>query len=655
MRSIKLKILTAIIALVSVSLLLVGGVAIVLNYTSTVSLLEHTMAESTELASDRVSKELISYQNVATEAGSVARLSNPEISIQDKKGIIDQRASTYGFERGNILDLNGKSIFDGLDYSDREYFQESINGKSSISKPVVSKITGEFTIVISAPLWDKGIPETKVVGVVYFIPKETFLNDIMATISVSENSEAYMIDAEGDTVANRDLEKIKNNENIEKLAKSDDKYKELADFHIKMKSEQSGFGIYEIDGTKRLLAYDKVESRDGWSLAISAPIKDFMATTIKTIIITIALLIASIILSTVIAIRIANKISNPIKLCAERLTKLAEGDLKTEVPHITNKDETSILANATKKIVEELNAIIEDLDRQLSGIANGDLTLSANVNYSGDFSRLLESLEKVFDDLNSTLEQINQASEQVSVGASQMASGATALSQGTMEQASSIEELSATIIEISDKVTNNAELSKIANQLSDEASKEVLIGDKHMREMIQAMNEISETSSEIGKIIKAIEDIAFQTNILALNAAVEAARAGEAGKGFAVVADEVRNLAHKSAEAAKNTTALIEGSVEAVEKGTIIADSTASSLEIIVEKSKGVTETIEKIAEASSEQAEAVNQVSQGVDNISSVIQNNSATAEESAATSEELSAQSQTMKDLVNNFKLRQ
>jgi len=214
--------------------------------------------------------------------------------------------------------------------------------------------------------------------------------------------------------------------------------------------------------------------------------------------------------------------------------------------------------------------------------------------------------------------------------------------------------LSASITEIADEVNSNAKNSGIASQLSRDASDEVAKGNEYMQHMITAMKEISDTSNQIGNIIKAIEDIAFQTNILALNAAVEAARAGSAGKGFAVVADEVRNLASKSAEAAKNTNALIKSSIVAIEKGTKIADETGKSLVGIVDGVKKATDLIENISKASNDQATSINQVTLGVDQISAVIQTNSATAEESAATSEELSAQAQVLKSILANLKLK-
>ncbi|NCC88476.1 MAG: hypothetical protein EOM05_11555 [Clostridia bacterium] len=256
--------------------------------------------------------------------------------------------------------------------------------------------------------------------------------------------------------------------------------------------------------------------------------------------------------------------------------------------------------------------------------------------------------------LNSTLYEFNVASDQVASGSNQVASGAQALSQGATEQASSIEELSATVNEITTQIKETAENAEKAKQISIDASVATNQSQQQMEKMIAAMNEISNTSNEIGKIIKNIDDIAFQTNILALNAAVEAARAGLAGKGFAVVAEEVRNLAGKSAESAKITATLIESSLNAINNGSKIVSDTAKSLEDVVIGSKNSSEVIQSIADASIEQSQSIAQVNIGIGQISDVVQTNSATAEESAAASEELSGQAQMLKELISKFKLK-
>lgn len=369
------------------------------------------------------------------------------------------------------------------------------------------------------------------------------------------------------------------------------------------------------------------------------------------------LAIAAIVLVIIIAVIsvMLRKMINPIQGVLNAANNIAQGNLDINVD-VKSGDEIGQLAKTFTNMSSNLKSIISDIHSLLGSMADGDFRIESQCEekYVGEYNNILMAIRGINTNLSKTLTQINQASDQVSSGSDQVSGGAQALSQGATEQAASIEELSATIAEISNHIRNNAENAQSASNLSNETGKEVEVGNQHMQDMITAMGEISNTSNQIGKIIKTIDDIAFQTNILALNAAVEAARAGEAGKGFAVVADEVRNLAGKSAEAAKNTTALIESAISAVENGTKIADRTAKSLGIIVEKVTAVTKNINEIATASERQADAITQVTTGVDQISAVVQTNSATAQESAAASEELSGQAEMLKSLVGEFKLR-
>lgn len=374
-----------------------------------------------------------------------------------------------------------------------------------------------------------------------------------------------------------------------------------------------------------------------------------------SVIVILAIAVLSIALALALGVYISNSIRKPVSEIEHAAKKLAEGDLDTAQVVYKSKDELGILSDNIRTLIEDQKKIIFDISHILHELAAGDFTVKSNAleYYQGNYTEILTSMRNLRDNLSNTLQQINQSADQVSSGSDQVSSGSQALSQGATEQASSVEELAATISEISSQVKANAQSAHQGSELAEAAGTKIEEGNRQMQEMIQAMTEISEKSGQIGKIIKTIEDIAFQTNILALNAAVEAARAGEAGKGFAVVADEVRNLASKSAEASKSTATLIEGSIQAVEQGTKLANETAQTLVEVVKSAQQVVTVVDNISQASSEQASSIAQVTQGIDQISNVVQTNSATAEEAAAASEELSGQAQMLKNLIGQFKL--
>ncbi|MGE5613577.1 MAG: methyl-accepting chemotaxis protein [Bacillota bacterium] len=306
------------------------------------------------------------------------------------------------------------------------------------------------------------------------------------------------------------------------------------------------------------------------------------------------------------------------------------------------------------KTIDAVLGPIQETANVLYEVAKGNLQVSVKGDYKGGHAKLKNALNDTIKSFNEVLNEINSAAQQVAAGAKQVSDASQALSQGASEQASSVEELTASIEEISEQTKKNAANSNQANELAMTAKDAAAKGNEQMKEMLKAMNDINETSSNISKIIKVIDDIAFQTNILALNAAVEAARAGQHGKGFAVVAEEVRNLAARSANAAKETTILIESSIEKAESGRKIADDTARALNMIMDEVTKSATLVGEIAAASNEQATAIAQVSQGIAQISEVIQTNSATSEESAAASEELSGQAEMLKEMVNRFKLK-
>jgi methyl-accepting chemotaxis protein len=301
-----------------------------------------------------------------------------------------------------------------------------------------------------------------------------------------------------------------------------------------------------------------------------------------------------------------------------------------------------------------LDSVVSEITDKIEQLSQGNLDIDHARAFRGDFITISNAINVIIDSLNDVMGDINVASEQVASGSGQVSAGSQSLAQGSTEQASSVQELTASIAEIADQTKNNAVDANKARELADTVKDHAAKGNAQMSQMQNSMVAINQSSEDISKIIKVIDDIAFQTNILALNAAVEAARAGQHGKGFAVVAEEVRSLAARSADAAKETTALIEGSIDKVQEGTKIADDTAAALDDIVAGIEKVTTLIGNIAVASNEQASGIAQIDTGVEQVAHVVQQNSATAEESAAASEELSGQAELLKQLVDTFKLK-
>ncbi len=386
-----------------------------------------------------------------------------------------------------------------------------------------------------------------------------------------------------------------------------------------------------------------------------AKVNDSHALARTSDIIIILIIAVSIIISVVLAIVIAGSIRKPVNEMMGVAAAIADGDLDTEI-HYESSDELGEMANNMRTMTSRVRTILTDVEYLLDAMGKGnfDIHTQSEDAYVGQYSKLLESIKSLNAAMSDTLVQIDVSADQVNSGGEQVSSSAQALAQGATEQASSIQELAASINDITHQVENTAAHAKTAKEENMQSHNEIQICSGHMEKLMEAMTAIDNKSKEISKVIKTIEDIAFQTNILALNAAVEAARAGSAGKGFAVVADEVRNLATKSQEASKSTASLIDDTVKAVAEGTRYSSETEQALRAVVESAQKVLDAVTLISEATEEQSNAVSQVSIGIDQISSVVQTNSATAEQSAAASEELSGQANLLKEMVGRFKLR-
>ena len=370
----------------------------------------------------------------------------------------------------------------------------------------------------------------------------------------------------------------------------------------------------------------------------------------------IGVLILSVVIAVFLIFYISGLIAKPLSVIASAFTQIGKlGKLTFDEATTKSANETALRKDELGDCARGFNGIIEhmiEIEQNLAEIANGNLT--TEVHALSDDDIIANSMQRTLENLNTMFGEINTASHQVSAGSKQIADGAQSLAQGSTEQAASVEELSASISEIAKKTKENAGMANRAATLASEIMLSAEKGSSQMGDMTTAVNDINQASQSISKVIKVIDDIAFQTNILALNAAVEAARAGQHGKGFAVVAEEVRNLAAKSAEAAKDTGGLIQNSMEKAELGARIAGETADSLAEIVAGINESSEIVGEIAKSSEEQSEGITQVNIGIDQVAQVVQQNSATAQESAAASEQMSSQSTMLEELISQFKLK-
>ncbi len=374
----------------------------------------------------------------------------------------------------------------------------------------------------------------------------------------------------------------------------------------------------------------------------------------NALIIMVAIMAGSVVLALVAALYIISMIMKPVTQVEKAAKQIITGQLETDITY-KSKDELGSLAQNMALLCSMIKGMIDDIDLRLSGIATGDFTVQSTdaSMYIGDFGSLNVNMDKISEQLSETLLEIDNASAQVSIGSDQISMASQSLAQGTIRQSGSIEQLLLSLRNVSEGAIVNAKNAAIARDESEKSNEKATESSKQMEKMISSMEKIKEKSDKISNIIKAIDDISFQTNILSLNAAVEAARAGSAGKGFSVVAEEVRNLAIKSAESATDTTQLIDETIATIKEGTDIVYETAKVIDEVIKAANSITELVEKIAIDSEQQQNSVQEVTDEVSEIANIVNDSAATSEQTAASSEELSSQATLLKTLVNKFVL--
>jgi len=621
---------------------------------STISAIEKTLTETTELAASTAQNMISTYTLTIAEMAANPTLYDPKTSLTQKQEFIQSKVEAYYMRFGGMADLEGYDAVHEVDISGEPFFQEAVSGTNYMSAPYV--VGDDMFLVVSAPIKEGDT----IHGVLYFQCDTYILQSIVEEIQIGEEGESYILDKNGVTIACGDIQEVEAQENVIKEAASnpdDQDLQTLAAVEKKMIAGESGIAFYSYaeDNSNNIQGYTPIPGTDGWSVAVTMDEDEFMHDAYvgnnRQIAVAIALCIVVILISILLSLSIAR----PIVRCADRLRALAEGDLKSPVPEVRSKDEVHILADSISSLIENFRAIVNEVGTVLEAIASGDLTKAAvNADYPGDFSDLQNYLRIINEKLNNTMSGIVEAAIQVSANAGQMASSSSMLSQGAVEQSSAVEQLSVTMSDMQRDAEKTDGFVMEAKAAVDYAGAELQESGRYIEGLNQAMNLIMKSTSEISHIIDTIEDIASQTNILALNASVEAARAGEAGRGFAVVAGEIRELAAKSDEATKATMELIRSSTEAVNGGSAVVEKVTKSVTNVVSKSTQIGEQMSIVSEAIGRQTGAIGQVSEAISQISNVVQSNTATAEESAVSSREMSEQADILQRLVSGFSLR-
>ena len=606
------------------------------------------MEAMSQVAAAALSAEV---ENVKNNAESMALVYDAAQVDGQMSGFIQVKSALadYGFRNSALIIgtgvLKSSEFISDSDLMALDCVSQAMQTGSTVLSTTQTLKDGETWFFAAAPTQT---------GCIVLTLDGQYFSDKIRDIVIGQTGNVFMIDSTGVMIANKRPALVQERQNFIEMGKTDQAYAHTAQVYSRMAAGETGVDQYSYDGSTRICAFRPVPGSDGWSVGACAPTHEMTSTLIYVIVLLLICGAVSMVIGSVLMGRYATRVVKPIREVTDRMTLLSQGDVNTEVKISDRKDEIGTLTAAFHETVGALKSYILDIERVLHEISDGNLQTAPQADFRGEFIEIRSSMDNILNALNGTFSDILGATEQVSNSADQFSAGAQTLSQGATEQASSVEELAATISEISMDISKSAESAESVAQQIREVGREAEESNRKMDEMLQAMDDIKKASDQIALIIKTIEDIAFQTNILALNAAVEAARAGTAGKGFAVVADEVRNLAGKSAEASKNTAALIENALAAVHRGTGIAGETAKSLERVVEGVEAVGKAGDEISKNAAQEAASAEQVNQGIEQISSVVQTNSATAEESAATSDDLLHQAKTLLALVQKFKLR-
>jgi methyl-accepting chemotaxis protein len=633
-------------------ILVVSGGTSIMSYRAASGVLQH----SVRTALPQIAEEGARYVRVrvlgytVSLEGVAGRSDIKSMDWEQQRPALEYEMKRLGFLGMGIVLPDGTTRYpDGstAQLGDRQYVRDAFGGKTAVSDVIISRVTNEPVIMMATPIRGQN---NQVQAVLIGRLNGLLLSEITDTIKYGEQGYSYIIDGRGALIAHGTRDFVMTARNFLVEGRTNEQFRLLSQMMQRMVNREKGFDEYWFIGFDRFFGYAPIDGTD-WSIAVGA-IKDEVFADIYTMRKTFVWFASIfVVLGVVVSLLFARTLSRPIVACVKLMKRVVdEGDLSLEIDanDLARGDEIGELARSLNGLMQ----FDRSVERTAEQLAGGDW--KAEISLRSEKDNLGKALQGLIEQVNATLASVRSSVAEVTSGSEQISDASQSLSQGATEQAASLQQISASATQIGQQAKMNAETASQANQLANNAKTAAENGSKRMEALNSAMGAITESSSQIAKIIKAIDDIAFQTNILALNAAVEAARAGRHGKGFAVVAEEVRSLAARSAKAARETSELIEGSSGRVEQGNKIAKETAAALTDIVNGIVKVGDLVGEMAAASNEQAQGIAQISQGLGQIDQVTQQNTATAEETAAAAEELSGQAAELRNLIAQFRLK-
>lgn len=639
-----------------VSTMLAGAVQYIMTSSSYGTL-------STEKTTASLEKEASSFDGFIKEHEQIANMLAQQISMDSiekstglqsvlvktqslSSAVMDCYYADHDWSNVKVVFASGTDIPLTFNATERAWYTGAVAANGAFcTSPYVDYATGNTIFTVASPVVRNG----EVLGVVGF---DILLDEIVNTtnaINLTNNGYSFLFDANGDFIVH--------NGNAEFTPHADadgngvtTNISTVGNYSTLIGKDAGAYTVTDFDGSSKVISIAKC-AETGWILGYSVPASDYTSQIFGFFIWFIVIAVSCSVISGIIAMLYIGAKFKPLESLKKFTDTVANGDLH-ETLHVKSNDEIGQICTRLQNVVDVFNTYIDDISNNLQLMAGGDFSNEITADYKGDFSPIKASLEGIRNDLRSTLENIEKASATVSDSSTGVAGSSNSLANAVTEQTGIINEITNSVQEIYTHIEKNASSAADAESFTTKTRETVAETNKIIADLQSAMEDITKASEEIRKNNDAVEDISFQTNILALNASVEAARAGEAGKGFAVVAEEVRNLATKSAEVASRSAAIIEQSLEAVQKGSSLASEATQSMHDVVSSTDSINAHISEIASASASQAENMKEISAKIDTISSVVQTSAATAEESAASSQELNDEAATLTQLVHRFK---